>query len=213
MSMPPQPQGGPQPYGQGPPPYGQQPYGQGQVPYGQGQAPYGQGQAPYGQQGQLPYGQQGQPYGQQGMQQGYPAGPVPGGPAPGGPGRRPPRTIRIPGIVRAVLIILVLGGVGTWVATHQEEYNAESRKQPAADPKDVNAAQVGDCLEQTGGTDDEPELRLIGCAKPDAKYKVVKRESQSECGPGQARYRELNSSHMESLNLCMTRVGQKAEAP
>ncbi|MFI0903241.1 hypothetical protein ACH4TE_06770 [Streptomyces sioyaensis] len=197
MSMPSPPQGGYGPYGQ-----------PGQAPYGQpGPSPYGpQGQAPYGQPVQAPYGGPGMP-----QQGGYPGGQLPGGPVPGPPGGRPPRQVRIPGIVRALLVLVIFGGVATWVALHQDEYNAESRKRPKVDPHSAGTAQVGDCLRQTGGTDEEPILRTVGCAEPTAKYKVVKREPHAECGPGETRYRQL-SGHYETLNLCMTRVGDKAAA-
>ncbi|MEJ8652224.1 hypothetical protein WKI65_30090 [Streptomyces sp. MS1.AVA.3] len=207
MSMPSPPQGGYHAPQGGHPPYGQPP----QAPYGQpAQAPYGQpGQAPYGQPAQAPYGGPGMP-----QQGGYPGGPMPsgGGPVPGGPGGRPPRQVRIPGFVRALVVFLIFGGVAAWVVLHQDEYNAEAHKRPKVDPRSVGLAKVGDCLEQTGGTDDEPILKLIGCAKPGAKYKVVKTEAQSKCGPGETGYRQLNG-HYETLNLCMARVGEKTATP
>ncbi|WP_284049950.1 hypothetical protein [Streptomyces sp. MCA2] len=215
MSMPSPPQGGYNAPQGGHPPYGQPP----QAPYGQPpQAPYGQQlQAPYGQPGRPPYGQPAQaPYGGPGMPQqgGYPGGPMPsgGGPVPGGPGGRPPRQVRIPGFVRALVVLLIFGGVAAWVVLHQDEYNAEAHKRPKVDPRSVGLAKVGDCLEQTGGTDDEPDLELIDCAKPAAKYKVVKTEAQSECKPGESRYRQLNG-HYETVNLCMTRVGETTTTP
>ncbi|MEU8685411.1 hypothetical protein [Streptomyces sp. NPDC048611] len=188
MSTPFPPQGG-----YPPPPGGHHPYGQ------PGQPPYGPPQAPYGQQGQAPYGGPGMP-----QQGGHP-----GGPATGGPGGRPPRQIRIPGFVRALVTLAIFGGIATWVVLHQEEYNAEAHKPPKVDPRSVGLAKVGDCLEQTGGTDDEPDLELIGCEKPGAKYKVLKKETGATCGPGETRYRQLDG-HYETLNLCMSRVGEKA---
>ncbi|WP_050515157.1 hypothetical protein [Streptomyces rimosus] len=189
MSMPPPPHnGGYPPYGhpaqppQGPPPQGQAPYGQ---------PPYAQ--APYQQAPQPPYGQA--PYGQ-----------VPNGQVPNGPGGRPPRQVRIPGIVRALIVLLIFGGIGAWVVLHQDEYNAESRKRPKADPQSVSAAKVGDCLQQTGGTDKEPELKIIDCGKPEAKYKVAKVGAGTGCEPGQAYYRMLGKYDRELMSLCMTRV-------
>ncbi len=120
--------------------------------------------------------------------------------------------MRIPGFVRALVVLLIFGGVAAWVVLHQDEYNAEAHKRPKVDPRSVGLAKVGDCLEQTGGTDDEPVLRLIDCAKPGAKYKVAKTEAQSECKPGETGYRQLNG-HYETVNLCMTRVGGKTAAP
>ncbi|MFH8596762.1 LppU/SCO3897 family protein [Streptomyces rimosus] len=198
MSTPPPPQnGGYPPYGhpaqppQGPPPQGQAPYGQ--APYGQQpypQAPYPQApypQAPYAQAPQAPQA----PYGQ----------------APnGGPGGRPPRQVRIPGIVRALIVLLIFGGIGAWVVMHQDEYNAESRKRPKADPQSVTAAKVGDCLQQTGGTDKEPELKIIDCGNAAAKYKVAKVGAGTGCEPGQADYRRFDKYDREVMSLCMTHV-------
>ena len=95
---------------------------------------------------------------------------------------------------------------------HQDEYNAEAHKRPKVDPRSVGLAKVGDCLEQTGGTDDEPNLEPIHCTKPAAKYKVVKTEAQSQCKPG-IPLPATQRRHYETVNLCMTRVGEKAEAP
>jgi hypothetical protein len=120
--------------------------------------------------------------------------------------------VRIPGFVRALVVLAIFGGVATWVVTHQDEYNAEAHKRPKTDPRSVGLAKVGDCLEQTGGTDDEPILQLIDCAKPAAKYKVLKSEPQADCGPGETHYRQLNG-HYETVNLCMRRVGGKTGAP
>ncbi|MFI0264144.1 hypothetical protein ACH4OW_34660 [Streptomyces sp. NPDC017056] len=211
MTTPPPPQNG------GYPPYGQP----GQPPYGQPPAPHGQpayGQNPYGQNpyGQAPHPQA--PYGGPGMAQqgGYPAGPLPTGPAPTGPnpGQRPPRRVRVPGIVRALVVLLIFGGVAAWVVLHQDEYNAESRKKPKVDPHSVTNAKVGDCLHKTGGTDDEPELEILGCGESGAQFKVVKMRPQDGCEPGQGLYRMRNTrSHFEVVSFCMTRLNGASTTP
>ncbi|WP_150242538.1 LppU/SCO3897 family protein [Streptomyces albofaciens] len=108
--------------------------------------------------------------------------------------------------MRALIVLLIFGGIGAWVVLHQDEYNAESRKRPKADPQSVSAAKVGDCLQQTGGTDREPELKIIDCGKPAAKYKVAKVGAGTGCEPGQAYYRMLGKHDRELMSLCMTHI-------
>ncbi|MFC7303099.1 hypothetical protein ACFQVC_02550 [Streptomyces monticola] len=196
MSTPPPPQGGyNNPYGQqGQPqqsPYGYQQQGQPQQPQ---QPQYG-----YPQQGQAPYPpQQQQPF--QGQQQ----------PFQGQPQPRPPRRRGInKNVLQVVTFVIAAIAVGVYYLVTggpgSDSNAVEDAKRAAEKDTSAHGAETGECVEQTGTTD-EPDVRVVDCSDPKAEFKVAKEgisASTLECAAGQSKFTITYTRGPSDVALCL----------
>ncbi|MFD6436007.1 hypothetical protein [Streptomyces venezuelae] len=92
---------------------------------------------------------------------------------------------------------LVIAGV--WMYTSRGNTtgpDSESAKAPAV-------AEVGDCV-QNKGTDDQPDMEVIGCSDAKAEYKVASK-FENECEPGQSRFEQTRNGRVQ-FAMCLTKV-------
>ncbi|NBE54225.1 LppU/SCO3897 family protein [Streptomyces boluensis] len=183
MSMPP-PQGGhPNPYGQqGPPP---QQYG---YPQQQGQAPYPP---------QQPYGGPQQQHFQGPPQQQY-QGPPPQPPRRGGGGVNQT-------VVKVVAVVLALIIAGVWKFATAGD-TVEDAKNAAKNDTSATGADVGECVQRLG-TDEEPDIRVVGCSDKNAEFKVADEGITAAgltCKAGDSKFTITYTRGRSDVALCLT---------
>ncbi|MFG2135439.1 hypothetical protein [Streptomyces sp. NPDC048650] len=157
-----------------PPPYQNQPP---QQPYGYPQQPQ-QPQPQYGQQPQQPYGQPQQPqYGQQPQSPQQPRGP------------RQPQRSPLRGLITAVIMLALFGGIGWYVWDYNTNPHGGKAKKEAAQKAEIKEndrkynPKVGNCVKITG-SDDDVAMEVVDCDSSAAGYKTGEVISGDErCGP------------------------------
>lgn len=122
----------------------------------------------YQQQPQAPYGQPQQPYGQ-----------------PQPPRRPQPQRSPLRGLITAVILLALFGGVGYYVYDYNTNPNGGKAKEEA-DRKAYDrkhTPQVGDCVKITGPKDDS-QMTVVACDSSDAQYKTGETHVDGKaCGP------------------------------
>ncbi|MGW1376285.1 LppU/SCO3897 family protein [Streptomyces sp. NPDC002446] len=169
-------------------------------------------QQPYGYPPQQPYGQQQpqQPYGQQPPQpHAYPQ--------QRGGQQRPPQRSPLRGLITAVVVLAVFGGVGWYVWNYNTDPNggkakAEASASARAKEAEKHNPDVGDCVkvQDPNGT---PVPTIVDCSSAEAEYKMVERlyGAGQECGQNgkRADYGIDYSGRRRSggsYTLCFTKV-------
>ncbi|MEU5211768.1 hypothetical protein [Streptomyces sp. NPDC020742] len=172
----------PPPYQNHPP---QQPYGHPQQPYGQQQQAYGQQQQPYG------YAQQ---------------------PAPVPPQQRPPQPSLLRGLITAVIVLAVFGGVGWYVWDYNTNPSGGKAKKEAAQAakraeEKTHDPQSGDCVKVEHPNGD-PLPTIVDCGSSEAQYKAGERlyGAGKECRSPYTYQIQVTQSRGIDYTMCFTKV-------
>jgi hypothetical protein len=114
----------------------------------------------------------------------------------------PPQRNGASGKVRVIAVVLALAGVGVWWFLSRGNTTGAN----AGTTSGVAASQVGDCLHNQG-TDDDPDMRIVGCTASDADFKVAEKYYVDHAceTSGASRYQQTRKGKVR-YTLCLTEV-------
>ncbi|OEU97857.1 hypothetical protein AN217_08325 [Streptomyces qinglanensis] len=132
-------------------------------------------------------------------------------PPPRGP-QRPQQGGPLRGLIAAVLVLAVFGGVGWYVYDYNTDPDggkakAEASRSARIEEQKTHDPQQGNCV-KIEGTDDDPLPTIVDCGSPEAEYRTGKRlfGPDKEC-PAQYDYGiQYSSNRGGDHTMCFTEV-------
>ncbi|MEW2222860.1 hypothetical protein AB0939_26750 [Streptomyces sp. NPDC006990] len=137
---------------------------------------------------------------------------TPGGFTAGRGPQRPPQASPLRGLIAAVLVLAVFGGVGWYVYDYNTDPDggkaeAEASRSARIEEQKTHDPQQGDCV-KIEGTDDDPLPTIVDCGSPEAEYRTGQRlfGPDKEC-PARYDYGiQYSSNRGGDHTMCFTEV-------